>query len=502
MTPRKQALYPESCPSAVHLQVACERKQFCQAIADAGGATAFVRLCNSVDFSDAAGSFAARTTAGSLAMLSQEPAAAAAVVAAGGIPALVRALDAVNGAGGGGVDSDVPRALATAINNLAATDGRAVTAASRAGAPAALVQLLRSSREMAVQAVAAAAISIMAEAKQSAVCHAIARADGIAVLASRLSSRDSSLEGQQRLLMVTCRALCHLACDSPDRALAIAATGCVPRLVRLLRSGGAATADAGKALVSLAASGAADAVVAAGAIPVLVKQLRSGQDSFTQLVAAAAFVSLAHSHHAEAVLGAGAGPLLEQLRQASPDETVQEYAAEALEALSSHAAAPSGSGQAALPASRKPRAPRVCAGCGATDGKLRRCIGCLMVRYCGTDCSVGIGRSTRLSVGACRPSTRRRWPPAQRHRQRSSSSTKLDDPHPAPHVCHWSGLPVRPADGVAEGLMPLLPLFLYLSLVGQRSPLLLPSWLLCLHAPLSRPRCTCLMVAAPSRPLV
>lgn len=367
--------------------MACAGARFCQAIADAGGAAPFVRMCNA-GFSDAIGAHATGIAASTLANMSKAPGATAAVVAAGAIPALVRVLDECNrgGDGGGGGDSaGITAKAAMAIGNLV-DEGRVATAASRAGAPAALVQLLHSSRSTEAQAAAAGALSNLTADRDATVCQAIADADGIATLAARLcSSRDS------KVVERACRALRHLACDSHERASAIAAaTGCVPRLVRLLGSSGEASTqvDAGLLVLTIINSGAADVVVHAGAIPPLVKQLRSSQGSWPTALAASALCSLAHSNHSEAVLAAGAAPLLERLRQASPDEAVREAAAEALDALSSHAAAPSGSDPAAQPAGSRPRAPRVCARCGATGGKLRRCAGCLAVRYCSEACSV------------------------------------------------------------------------------------------------------------------
>ena len=273
----------------------------------------------------------------------------------------------------------------------------AAQAATAAGAPEALVQLLRCTRDDSVLREAVRAVSNLIACNDPAVSGAVAAAGGIQTLAQHLCSGSCSPGVLSRVL----RVLAGLADGSAERGAALAATpGVLQRLVQLLGAAAAASDDtpfeAASTLVAMlwkdsAGEAAAAAAVAAGVAPALVAALRATDSSdCPETDAPHLAYNLAACGQAAALLEAGAAPLLRRLT-ASAVPAVGEAAADALELLASPAAQGS---SAAAPAATKPasglqqRRQRACdaPGCSATHG-LRFCGGCGSVRYCSQDCS-------------------------------------------------------------------------------------------------------------------
>ena len=199
---------------------------------------------------------------------------------------------------------------------------------------------------------------------------------------------------------------CPMGRQSDDSAAALAAHGAIEALVQLLPRPGTggttrpAVLRAMRALEALTRGSPAHiaAMVEAGAVPALVRCL-SHSEPAVQADAARLLKNLLNScpRLAADLVEAGGDRQLQRLH-ASSDDWVRQQAGDALASLAAAckmedaAGQPGGAatmtGTAPSTAAAPARTPRVCAApvCGATSG-LKRCGGCGTVRYCSTECS-------------------------------------------------------------------------------------------------------------------
>ena len=400
------------------------------AITAADGLTALLRLTAS---SDALAQQSACHTLFNLAALGSSAcdAVGAALRDAGALPALVAVLQRFHDSSSsswhaytaaGLAAHTIGRLCASAARQgapeLEAARGRAVSAAAAAqaataGAPAALVQLLRSSSADRVLQGVSYALAVLAVSDEPSVLSAIVAAGGLRVVAERVATGGYGGQFLGRMLTV----LRRLSDGDRKRCTAVAAVpGLLPRLIQLLgqHAGAGATADytpdvlAGRAaglLATLAGSSPgkplAAAMVAAGAAPMLETVLRTagGSDS-PPLGAVQLSRYLASQGQAPALLAAGVDAALQPL--AARHELAAAVRQELLDhsrhaAAAGSTAAPAATAAAAEPTNQQPpRQPRICAapGCGATHG-LRLCGGCGSVRYCSEACSRAHWRAHR-----------------------------------------------------------------------------------------------------------
>lgn len=383
-----------------------------QAISAAGGVIPLLDLCwRSTGVTQEA-------AAGALCNMTAQPAAVAQLLAAGRIADVVLLLQP-----GAASTPNALEAATLALRNLMTNSAEATEAAIAAGAAAALVEMMRSSGSAKLQQAAIQALVQLATDKEPPVVAAVA-ADAIPALAEQLWRSDNSLvlhAALELLLLFTAHG------TAPDRCRDVAATGCIPRVVRLLdgSAGEESTDVAARLLQNISSTddpSISDAMVAAGAVPALVAVLRAADSSSDTLVSAVdALQNLRLDGHKPALLAAGAASALQPLRS-WPNPAVQLAAANQLARLQDRAptavlrgtvqvmdgsdpggtstfvqtgplqpAAASSAASAAPAAPPQPqpqqRPPRVCAapGCGVTRG-LRRCGGCRSVRYCSEAC--------------------------------------------------------------------------------------------------------------------
>ena len=304
------------------------------------------------------------------------PEHAASILAAGAIPALVPLLS--NGTG------RETEAAATALSILICRCRIEASAAIvAAGGLTAVVQTL-GSHIAGLQNNAAQMLRGMAFSHGAAVAAAGAIPPLVAIL--RSSGSSASLRSEAAW------AIAKLAFEADaDTSAALVAGGAVPPFVAMLSSGAEEAQHAAAAMLcNLCCNGdpSCAAVVAAGAVPVLAACLSSPNETVVWNAAAA----LAHvaAFDEAAVVGAGASEAAQQALARCQESVAQQALSALLEVLSlppdekpAESAAP-----AAAPAPSRPATPRVCAapGCGATRG-LRRCGGCTAVRYCSAACS-------------------------------------------------------------------------------------------------------------------
>ena len=319
----------------------------------------------------------------------------AAIVAAGGVPALAAALrHGTNYA---------PGYAAAALSNVGRQGGAFAAQIVAAGAGPSLVALLTSGDDL-KQGEAAAALANLALAPQHRA--AIAEAGAVPLLVAQLS---------HSLTEVQTRAACalHNLSDGEQSTLqaVLEQPGVIHGLMRLLivgsssSSGGYSRSNTGSfstqavaagALNNLAEGGleACQAITTVGLEPLLQLLLTGDDPNAVQLGLQVLELISAHPQCRAEVVAAGAVPALQHLQQ-SGQEDVQQRAADLLHLLTSSPAEPAShqTATAAAPAPAppprpaRPPAPRVCAapGCGATHG-LKRCGGCGTVRYCSQAC--------------------------------------------------------------------------------------------------------------------
>ena len=307
------------------------------------------------------------------------PELATAILAAGGLPALVSLL--------GSDKTEGERWMAAgALTNMSPHGPEFSAAVVAAGGLPPLIQMLGSHSAL-LQMAAAKALRNVAGYRAGA--GAVAAAGAIPPLAHILRSDSSSVT----LRSEAAWAIANLAEEADaDTSAALVAAGVVAPIVALLSSiDEAAHVAAASALRNVCSNGGPScaAAVAAGAAPALVARLRSPNDAVVQLAATA----LAHvaAFDEAAVLGAGAVEAAQQALARCQDSDVQQELSGLLKHFSpppAEEAAPAESAAPAAPPPTLPAAPRVCAapGCGATHG-LRRCGGCGTVRYCSAACS-------------------------------------------------------------------------------------------------------------------
>ena len=255
-----------------------------------------------------------------------------------------------------------------------------------------LLQLLRDSTSTSVQGHAALAMQQLAGRNGAAAEQLVARG-GIPLLVQRLQSSDM-------LLLHGAAGTLAVLAGTAGLADAIIEEGGAVALARVLRNSSikfvqCSVADALASLAGRTASCAA-AVAAAGCIPRLVQLLQASRDehTLTDIVTSAlpdkaAQVLcnlLTNSPAAAAAIKAAGGHAALQEHAHSQDARLQEVTARALVLLAEHA-----------PPQPAPPAPhRVCAaeGCAAATG-LRRCAGCGRVRYCSVACGQAHWRTHR-----------------------------------------------------------------------------------------------------------
>ena len=422
-----ERVLPPAATALSYLLVQSQER--CAAALAADGHTVLLRLCASDSWDVQA------AACSGVCELARDAACAAALRDAGALPAMVALLQRPDRASGTASSSSgsssgsslaVKAAAARAMFQLCLGEspgpGRhrtvlpeAAVAATAAGAPAALVQLLRGSCDANVLAQAASAVGALANSHDASVLSAVDAAGGLAALAEHMCSGSRG----SHTLGVMLHSMNHLLWNSAERCAALAATpGALPRLVQLLDAGaggGAAQLSAVRALMYLARyTEPAGAAVAAGLVPALAALLGSSSGAAGELPRMACILvgRLAVAGHAAELTAAGVGPAVEQLA-ASVEPAVAAVAAEALRRLAGDAEPPAANEAAAAPelepvglaategsiaaaapaagqpARQRPRRPRrTCdaAGCNATHG-LRLCGGCGTVRYCSEACS-------------------------------------------------------------------------------------------------------------------
>ena len=288
-------------------------------------------------------------------------------------------------------------ALATTAMMLAAAMCREYTGADdvrralvAAGGVPALVRMMRGAK--AARVVASKALGGLADSACADFKAAVMAAGAVPLLAACLRSSDAKEAAQ------AAAALANIAHEGgPGCVAAVVAAGAVPACVELLdRSPRQAKFAAAWLLLYVAMCRSehhARAITAAGGLPALVRCL--GDRSGTVQAAAAGTIHhacLQGPEHARACDAADTRPALGRLLRTS-DGSVRSMAAAALAAWRCQLARTHDRGPAAsrppAPTSSQPRPPtqRVCAapGCGGMSG-LRRCGGCGAVRYCSEAC--------------------------------------------------------------------------------------------------------------------
>ncbi|KAI7842446.1 hypothetical protein COHA_004085 [Chlorella ohadii] len=191
-------------------------------------------------------------------------------------------------------------------------------------------------------------------------------------------------------------ALAALARLSDEHAAAIAAHGATEPLVQLLLTYDRHSLNPETALAALAAlcDGSPErtaAVMQAGAVPAVVRCLSNPSSSAQNNAAVLLHIVLNACPQARAAVVSAGGNSQLQMLLGSSDSGSQQRAAAALASLAAAGQQQATVAQlaAVTDAPAQPaRPPRICAapGCGATRG-LRRCGGCGTVRYCSTECS-------------------------------------------------------------------------------------------------------------------
>ena len=336
--------------------------------------------------------------AGNLCAIAMQGEGAAAVAAAGAVPALLQLMDSSRG-------SSQMRGMtcslaATVLGHIAGTPG-AHAVLMQAGALPAIVRGIVDSCSPTdkLTAVLLAAAVLDAGNPRRAECRdALEAAGAVPVLVRLLFSdlRDAAAGALSGLVAGDCEAAARL------KAAAVAA-GAVPALASALEGNAPLGGREGAVLLAHLASGGTGcqaAIVAAGLVPQLVQLLGSG-DAGQRRAAVGTLHSLAEGRaeaRLEAMAAARAAPALRRLlSDPDADEQLKAQAQAVVSMLTSpespagQPVAPAGSSSApaaSQPSRPRPPGPRVCAapGCGATRG-LRFCGGCGMVRYCSTACS-------------------------------------------------------------------------------------------------------------------
>ena len=348
------------------------------AVVAAGGAPALVRLLHSPR---ATVQTAASQALAALAACPGDSPHAASVSAAGGVPPLAHLLRTSSNQG-------VVEQATTALYYLLRLDVSNAAAIVAANCVPRLLQLLRGSGSKVLLCQVLLVLGKLAGHVEGCAGDIIAHG-GAVLLTQRLRSSDRDLQEVAALALANVIAKCP-----PDPLVAaIDEAGTLPALNSLLQctSGSDVLRPACMALGSLMERSArsAAAVAAAGCIPRLVRLLQTtDSESVLQLTAIALGNLGASSAVAAAAVAAAGGRAALQEHVSSNSERVKEEVARALRLLAESAGSPT--------VQTQPRPPRVCAGpgCIATTG-LRRCAGCGRVRYCSVACGQAHWREHR-----------------------------------------------------------------------------------------------------------
>ncbi|GAB4823445.1 hypothetical protein N2152v2_010491 [Parachlorella kessleri] len=240
------------------------------------------------------------------------------VARTGSVPVLVDVLH-------GGRSVELKRYAAKTLANLCLEAAPAASVVAAKGIPL----LVKLSQDDELQTEAAQGLLNLANTSPEHL-YAIAFAGGIPPLVQLLESKDKKLQGgAARLVLQLCQ-------GSPDFQKAVVSSCAIPLLVQLLGSNGndiwATQATAANAVGHLShqSFGFRSVIAAAGAIPALIRLLYS-TDQDVQVKAAQAVACLCgwNPRHRIGIMSAGAIPLLVQMLDAA-EISVQEVAVQAL----------------------------------------------------------------------------------------------------------------------------------------------------------------------------